>query len=466
MDTNEPATPIRRSYRLVALIVACALFMEQMDATVLTTALPTMAQDLAVSVTRLSSALTGYLLALALFIPASGRLADRFGARDLFRVAIVLFTLGSLLCAQAPNLPFLVVARFLQGVGGAMMIPVGRLILIRSVAKEDMVAATASLILPALAGAVLGPPIGGLIVMHLDWRWIFYLNLPIGLLGIVLTTLFITETHEPRPFQLDVVGFLIAGAAISCLLFGFEMASQPGRALASVAVIIAGLAIGAVYLRHARRCEDPVLDLSLLTYRSFRLSVIGGSLTRITQGAQPFLLPMMFQLGFGMPAATSGLLMIAGAIGALLTRWAAPVAFKRFGFRNSMIFNGLAGSLGYAVCGLFRPAWPMPLIVATLLVSGSFMSLQFTAYNLVAYEEIPPERMSAATSFYATLQQLMLSMGVCAGAFALQTAMTFTGRTVPSLIEFTVALTVVTTISGVAIVWNRRFAHNAGAAFH
>ncbi|WP_454715796.1 MFS transporter [Caulobacter segnis] len=466
MDPNEPAAPVRRGYRLIALIVACALFMEQMDATVLTTALPTMAQDLAVSVTRLSSALTAYLLALALFIPASGRLADRFGARDLFRVAIVLFTLGSLLCAQAPNLPFLVVARFLQGVGGAMMIPVGRLILIRSVAKEDMVAATASLILPALAGAVLGPPIGGLIVTHLDWRWIFYLNLPIGLLGIVLTTAFIAETHEPRPFTLDVVGFLISGASISCLLFGFEMASQPGRAAGGVAAILAGLAIGAAYLRHAKRCEDPVLDLSLLAYRSFRLSVIGGSLTRITQGAQPFLLPMMFQLGFGMPAAKSGLLMIAGAIGALLTKWAAPVAFKRFGFRTSMILNGLAGSLGYAVCGLFRPAWPMPIIVVTLLASGFFMSLQFTAYNLVAYEEIPPERMSAATSFYATLQQLMLSMGVCAGAFALQMAMTFTGHTVPALGEFTAALVMVTTISGAAIFWNRRFARDTGALFH
>ena len=392
-----PAPAAQRNYRLIALIIACALFMEGMDATVLATALPTMARDFQVPAPSVSSALTAYLLALAIFIPASGRMADRFGAKTIFRLAILVFLAGSLLCAQAVSLPMLIAARFVQGAGGAMMTPIGRLVLLRSVAKEDMVNAMSWLIMPALVGPIIGPPVGGFIVTYLNWRWIFYLNLPVGVIGVVLVTAFIGQIRSERPPPLDLLGFGLSGVSLGCLLFGFQMTSHPGALQAALALIAVGLIAGALYVRHARGHAAPILDLSLMQVPTFRLSVIAGSLTRITQGAQPFLLPLMLQLGFGMSAAASGLITIAGAIGSLAMKWLAPRILRAFGFRRSLIVNGLIGAGGYAVCGFFRPFWPTPLIFAVLVLCGFFMSFQFTAYNTIAYDEIPPERMSAAT---------------------------------------------------------------------
>jgi EmrB/QacA subfamily drug resistance transporter len=458
----DPRTEAQRGYRTVALIIACAMFMEQMDATVLATALPTMARDFHVPATSLSSALTSYLLALAIFIPASGRMADRFGAKTVFRLAILLFLAGSVLCGQATNLPFLIAARFLQGIGGAMMIPIGRLVLLRSVAKEDMVQAMSWLIIPALIGPILGPPLGGFIVTYLNWRWIFYLNIPIGVLGVALVTKFIGQVRGERPPRADLSGFVLSGISLGSLLFGFEMTSRTGELQPALMLIGIGLAAGALYIRHARGRESPILDLTLMRVPTFRLSVIGGSLTRITQGAQPFLLPLMLQLGFGMSAAASGLITIAGAIGSLAMKWIAPRVLREFGFRNSLIVGGLVGSAGYAVCGFFRPSWPIPAIFAVLAASGFFMSFQFTAYNTIAYDEIPPQRMSAATSFYATFQQLMLSLGICVGALALHLGTLATGRTVPLLRDFTLAFLVVTAVSTSATIWNARFSPTAG----
>jgi EmrB/QacA subfamily drug resistance transporter len=454
----------QRNYRTVALIIACALFMEQMDATILATALPTMARDFGVPATYLSSALTSYLMALAVFIPASGRLADRFGSKTVFRAAIILFLIGSVLCGQSRNLPFLIAARFIQGIGGAMMIPIGRLVLLRSVAKEDLVQAMSWLIIPALVGPIIGPPLGGFIVTYLDWRWIFYLNLPVGVLGVVLVTKFIGQVRGERPPRPDPFGFVLSGLSLGGLLFGFESTSRSGELGFALALIGMGLAAGALYIWHARRTPEPILDLTLMRIPTFRLSVIGGSLTRITQGAQPFLLPLMLQLGFGMSAAASGSITIAGAIGSLGMKWLAPAALRRFGFRNSLIFNGLIASAGYAVCGFFRPGWPVAAIFAVLMASGFFMSFQFTAYNTIAYDEIPPERMSAATSFYATFQQLMLSLGICVGAVTLHIGMLVTRRGTPGFGDFTVAFWVVTAISALATMWNSRFAPNAGDA--
>jgi EmrB/QacA subfamily drug resistance transporter len=453
---------VHRSYRTVALIIACALFMEQLDATVLATALPAMARDFGVPATRLSSALTSYLLALAIFIPASGRMADRFGAKSVFRLAIVLFLLGSIVCGQAQSLPLLIVARFVQGIGGAMMIPIGRLVLLRSVAKEDMVNAMSWLIMPAMVGPIVGPPLGGFIVTYLNWRWIFYLNLPVGLLGVVLVTKYIGQIRGERPPRTDLIGFVLSGLSLGCLLFGFESTSRAGELNQALVLIALGAIAGGLYIRHARRRQDPILDLSLMRVPTFRLSVIAGSLTRITQGAQPFLLPLMFQLGFGMTAAASGTITIAGAFGSLAMKWLAPRVLRRFGFRASMVVNGLIASAGYAACGFFRPSWPIAAIFAVLAASGFFMSFQFTAYNTIAYDEIPPDRMSAATSFYATFQQLMLSLGICVGALALHLGLLGTGRTTPRLHDFTFAFLVVTAVSTAATVWNLQFTATAG----
>jgi len=464
---TTPAKPERGSgsgYRAIALVVAAALFMQQLDGTVLTVALPTMARDLSTSATSLSLALTSYLLALALFIPASGTLADRFGSRTIFCAAIAIFLGGSLLCAQAGTLPMLVAARFLQGIGGAMMVPVGRLVLLRSVAKEDMVQALSWLVMPALIGPILGPPLGGFIVTWLDWRWIFYLNLPIGIAGIIGAMLLVPEIRGDARPRFDTSGFLLSGVALGCLLFGFELSSYPGTGRVALALLGIGLVFGLGYVWHARRASDPILDPRLMRIDTFRLSTIAGSLTRITQGAQPFLLPLMFQLGFGFSAATTGTITMVGAIGALAMKALAPRVLRRWGFRDSLIVSGVVSSLGYASCALFRPGWPIAAMVAVLALSGFFTSFQFTGYNAIAYADVEKQEMSAATSLYATFQQLTLSLGICTAATALELGPRLAHREALHLADFSVAFVIVAAISASALFWNRRFAPDAGAA--
>ncbi len=456
----------RPNYRTTALIIASALFMEQLDSTVLATALPTMARYFDVTPSHMSVALTSYLLSLAVLIPASGQVADRFGARTVFSSAIVVFTLSSVLCAQAHSLPLLVLARVLQGAGGAMMIPVGRLVLLRSTDRADLVSAMSWFLVPGLIGPILGPPVGGLIVTYLDWRWIFYINVPIGVLGVVLTWLFIQNTRPKTRVAFDVWGFALSGASLACLLFGFEMASRgTGQASLAVGLVGAGLVSGAAYVVYAlkRRRVTPILDLSLMRITTFRVSVIAGSLSRITQGAQPFLLPLMMQLAFGMSAAQSGFLTLATAFGAVLMKAAAAPILRRFGFRTTLIWNGLFSSLLYAVCAAFRPYWPHWSLFLVLAICGFSMSLQFTAYNTVAYDDVPSERTASANSFYTTLQQLMLSFGICTGALALTVSKTLAGRLHAGVGDFSAAFLIVTAISLLAAPVCLGYPRDAGA---
>ncbi|GGD07203.1 MFS transporter [Aureimonas glaciei] len=462
-DATPAAVLPTRGFRTIALIVASAMFMEQLDATILATALPTMARDFGVGAPAMSIALTSYLISLAVFIPASGALADRFGSRTVFRAAIAVFVAGSIFCALAPSLSWLVAARLLQGLGGALMLPVGRLVLMRSVARKDLVSAMSWMLVPALIGPVLGPPVGGLIVTYADWRWIFYINVPIGLLGMVLVSLFIDETKGEAVGRFDYRGFFLSGISLGTLLFGFEMASRDGEGLAALGLAAIGLVFGLFYVHHARRHPVPILDLSLMKVPSFGTSVIAGSLTRIAQGAHPFLLPLMMQLGFGLSAAMSGAITIATALGSLLMKALAPRLLKRFGFRDVLVANGVIASLGYGLCAAFRPDWPLGLIFAILVACGFFMSLQFTAYNIVAYDRIEPRQMSAATSFYTTFQQLMLSLGICVAALSLHVSMQVGDRPQPELADFSAAFVVVIAISLLATIWNWRFAPGAGS---
>ncbi|WP_280790705.1 MFS transporter [Azorhizobium doebereinerae] len=455
-------------YRAIALIVASAMFMEQLDATVLSTALPAMARDFGVTAPHMSIALTSYLLSLAVFIPGSGWAADRFGSRTVFRAAIAVFTLGSLLCAQAESLGFLVLARLLQGMGGAMMIPVGRLVLLRSTSKSDLVSAMSWLLVPAMIGPMVGPPVGGFLVTYLDWRWIFYINVPIGVLGLVLVSLFIADSRAERPGRFDGLGLVLSGISLGGLLFAFELSSRgEGDARVTYGLMAAGLLSGFAYLRHARSLAaaggQPILDMSLMRIETFRLSVIGGNITRITQGAQPFLIPLMLQLGFGMSAAQAGMITLSTAVGSLLMKGVAPKVLRRFGFRNTLLVNGIICTATYALCALMRPSWPDWALYMLLIGAGFFMSLQFTAYNTVAYDEVPAARMSAASSFYTTFQQLMLSMGICVAGLALQLSMEANGRSVAGLADFSVAFVTVTTIAMAATFWNARLPHDAGA---
>jgi EmrB/QacA subfamily drug resistance transporter len=451
------------NFRTIALIVASAMFMEQLDATVLATALPTMARDFNVSPPAMSIALTSYLLSLAIFIPASGKIADRFGSRTVFRTAIAIFVAGSILCSLAPTLGLLVVARLIQGVGGAMMLPVGRLVLMRSVERKDLVSAMSWLLVPALIGPILGPPVGGMFVTYLNWRWIFYINVPIGVIGFILVSIFIKEVKGPKHTPFDLVGFILSGISLGSLLFGFEMSSRTGYAVLAVGLIVAGVIFGAAYLRHARTHPAPIMDFSLMRVHTFRTSVIAGSLTRITQGAQPFLIPLMLQLGFGLSAAVAGRMAIATALGSITMKAVQGRILRWLGFRRSLMTFGVVGTLGYGACAFFRPDWPMPVIFVILFFCGFFMSFQFTCYNTIAYDEIEPRQMSAATSFYTTFQQLMLSLGICIGALALHASIHLGGHTHAQLGDFSVAFLVVALISLAATFWNARFAPDAGA---
>jgi len=455
-----------RSFRTTALIIASAMFMEQLDSTVLATALPTMARSFGVSPLHMGAALTSYLLGLALFIPASGYFADRFGARKIFRLAIAIFTLGSILCGQSRSLPFLVAARLFQGMGGAMMVPVGRLVLLRTVAVEDMVSAMSWLMVPALLGPVVGPPLGGFIVTYLSWRWIFYINVPIGILGLYLATVFIQDIREPDPGQFDLRGFLLSSLSLSCLMYGMEMASRGGgeSVRTTAAILATGAAAGLAYARHARWALNPILDFRLLRIPTFGISVIGGALTRITGGALPFLLPMMMQLGFGFSAARSGMITFSTAAGSMLMKAVTGPILRRFGFRATLVWNGVIATGFLAVCAAFRPSWPLVMINLVLLAGGFFQSLQFTAYNTVAYADIPPPRMSSATSFYATFQQLMLSTGICVSAALLALSMVMSGHPQPRLSDFSAAFLGVTLVSFMASPVCARLPRDAGAA--
>jgi len=457
---NAPGAP---SFRTTALIIGSALFMEQLDGTILATALPAMARSFGVDPLHMSVALTSYLLSLAVFIPASGKMADRFGARTVFRGAIALFTLGSMLCAWADSLSFLVLARLLQGLGGAMMVPVGRLVLLRTVAKPDLVAAMSWLLVPALVGPILGPPVGGFLVTYFSWRWIFYINVPFGLICMALASRYIADLREPAPGHFDMRGFCLSGVSLACLTFGLESASRGTSSLQATAAILAtGLVFGALYIRHARRHTEPILDLRLMRIQTFRLSVLGGALTRITAGAMPFLLPMMMQLGFGLSAAQSGTITFMSAAGAIVMKSTARIALRRFGYRATLIWNGAIASCSIALCAAFRPSWPMAAIYAVLLAGGFFQSLQFTAYNTIAYADVPRARMSAATSFYTTFQQLMLTLGICVAAATLSATLALSGHGQPRLPDFSAAFLVVTTLSLMASPVCARLPRNAG----
>jgi len=409
------------NYWLIPLVVAAALFMENMDATVIATALPAMARDLNEDPVVLKLAFTAYLLSLAVFIPVSGWLADRYGARRIFRGAILIFTLSSIWCGAVDNLSELVAARSVQGLGGALMVPVGRLIILRAVPKHQFVSAMAYLTVPALIGPVLGPPLGGFITTYFHWRWIFWINVPVGLLGIILATIYMPDIRSERSPRLDVVGFFLSGLGLGSAIFGITTLGRSFLPAWAAPVLIAfGAILLALYWFHQKRVPDPMLDLTLFRVRTFRSGVLGGSLFRIGLGATPFLLPLMFQVGFGLDPFQSGLLTFAGAAGAMAMKFTASRILRRFGFRTVLTVNAAICALTIFASGLFTPSTPHWLIVLVLLVGGFFRSLQFTSLHAVSYADINSANMSQATAIASVGQQISASMGVAVGALVLE----------------------------------------------
>lgn len=436
---------------LVPLIVATALFMENTDSTVIATSLPAIALDLNEDPIALKLALTSYLVSLAIFIPISGWMADRYGARTVFRAALAVFMVGSLACAASGSLLGFVIARFVQGMGGAMMVPVGRLVILRSVPKREIVQAMAYLAIPAMIGPVFGPPLGGFITTYFDWRWIFFINIPIGILGIVLATVFFENVREPERPPLDVLGFVLSGFGLAALMLGL---ATGGRHLMPIEVSVGCTVLGMValigYVRHARRTAHPVIKIDLLHVPTFRAAVVGGFLFRVGVGAIPFLLPLMLQIGFGLNPLQSGLLTFASAVGALFMKTLAARILRLFGFRAVLTINAFIAAAFMAATGLFTPGTAHWIILAVLLVGGCFRSLQFTALNAIAYADISTRDMSSATSLTSVAQQLALSVGVAMGAAVLEAASRVRGGAELGFEDFWPAFLIVALASAVS----------------
>jgi EmrB/QacA subfamily drug resistance transporter len=413
---------------LAPMIVGCALFMEMLDSTVISTALPAMARSLGEDPIKLNLAITSYLLSLAVFIPISGWMADRFGARTIFRNAIIIFTIGSVLCGCSHSLPELVASRILQGFGGAMMVPVGRLIVLKTIPKSELVTAMSYLTVPAVLGPVVGPPVGGFIVTYYSWRWIFFINVPIGMIGITLVMWYIPNIKEDVTFPLDFRGFLLTGLGLAGLVMGFE---SIGRNVIPASIIMCVMAAGglcmALYILHARRMDYPIIDLGLLKIPTFLVATLGGGLYRMGIGALPFLLAMLLQVVFGLSPFASGMLTFTSAAGALFMKTTATPIIRRLGFRSVLISNGVISSFIMMSYALFRPTTPHFLIVTALLLGGFFRSLQFTALGTLAYADVPNQMMSGASTLSSMAQQLFLSLGVALGAMLLHLSLTAHG---------------------------------------
>jgi EmrB/QacA subfamily drug resistance transporter len=450
--------------RLVPLIVAVALFMENMDSTVIATSLPTIAADIGARPLELKLAITAYLLALAIFIPASGWIADRFGSRTVFRSAIAVFMIGSIGCALSHSLGNFVVARFLQGMGGSMMSPVGRLVLIRTVGKRRLIDAMALLTMPAMVGPVIGPALGGFITTYATWHWIFLINIPIGLLGITLATIFFENPRTSAREPFDFVGLLLVGLGVGGLSFGMTVAGiSLVPAGVTISLIVGGALASFLYVVHARHITAPVVDLMLFRLVTFRAGVVGGFLFRIGVGALPFLLPLLLQLGFGMTPFQSGLVTLSSSVGALAMKSGVPHILRRLGFRNTLTWNALIASAMIAACATFTQATPVAVMVAVLLTGGLFRSLQFTGVNVIAFAEVEPARMSRATSLVATAQQLSQAVGVALGAFALEMTLSLNGETRLVAHDFPPAFVVVGLVSASSILLFRQMPADAGA---
>jgi EmrB/QacA subfamily drug resistance transporter len=407
----------------IALLVAGAFFMENLDATVVVTALPQMAASFGVHPIDLNIGVSSYVLTLAILIPASGWTADRFGARPVFAAAIAVFTFASILCGFCESLAAFTAARILQGVGGAMMVPVGRLAVLRSTEKHNLIRAIATVTWPGLVAPVLGPPLGGFITTYASWRWIFFLNAPLGLIALVLALRLLPKGRRDMTKQFDWVGFVLTGAACFALMYGLDLVGQEGTSWAAAGLsIVGGIAAGSAATLHAKRQPHPLVDFGALHVRSYAVTIWGGSLFRIAIASIPFLLPLLFQVGFGLNAFVSGLLVLVVFAGNLLIKPFTTPILRHFSFRQVLIVNGLLNAAAIFACALLTPETPVAAIIGLLFVSGMTRSMQFTALGTLAFADISEDRMSGANTLLNIAQQMAMGMGIALGAVALRIA--------------------------------------------
>ena len=459
---DKPARPSP----VIALLVAGALFMEQLDGTVIATALPQMAQSFGVAAVDVNIGISAYLLTVAVFIPASGWVTDRFGARTVFASAIAVFTLSSVLCAMSGSLTVFTLARIAQGVGGAMMVPVGRLIVLRTTEKEYLIRAIALLTWPALAAPVLGPPLGGFITTYSSWPWIFLLNVPLGLIGLGLALVLIPNTRGEAKGRFDWTGFLLAGLASFGVMYSLEtFARNRLDWFITLPLFALSIAAGVYAVRYALRAAHPLIDLSPFRVPSFAITVTGGVAFRTAISAAPFLLPLMFQLGFGFDPFYSGLLLLGVFAGNLGMKPATNLVLGRFGFRPTLIWNGLLAVATVFACGFITATTPVIVILALLFASGLTRSMEFTTINALSFGDLDHARMSGANTLFSMLQQMGNALGVAGGAILLRmAALTHGGEAGATVSDFHMAFWGVALI-GFAGIWHfRRLPVEAGAS--
>lgn len=403
--------------RVMPWLVAIAMFMETLDATIVNVAVPTIAIDLGVTPLSLKAVLTSYTLSLAVFIPISGWMADRFGTRRVFALAVALFMAGSLLCGLSTSAPFLVASRIVQGAGGAMMTPVGRLALVRTFPRSQMISAMNYVVIPALIGPLLGPLAGGMIVHWFPWRTIFFVNLPIGLAGFYMIRRYMPDYRDDKVPRADRLGFLLFGAGVALLSYVLEVFGEHSWSAGPlVGMATGGVILLALYGWHARRIVAPLLQLTLFRIRTFRVAVAGGFITRLGIGGMPFLLPLLYQVGLGYEPWQAGLLTTPQAVAAILMKVMSRWVLARWGHRRVLRVNTVLMGITISLFALVDLNTPVAGILMLSFAQGFFMSLQFTGMNSLVYADIDDREASSASSIASTGQQMSLSFGIACGS--------------------------------------------------
>jgi EmrB/QacA subfamily drug resistance transporter len=442
--------------RNVALVVAAALFTQILDGVIIVTALPQMARDFHVGTLEMSIGVTIYMLAVTICIPAAAWLADTFGARRTFLVSIAAFTIASIACGFAQDLGQFVVARALQGAGGAVLFPIGRIIVLRTAQKSEIVSAIGLTVWPALFAPVIGPALGGFLTEYASWHWNFWINVPLGIAAFVLVSRIVPPDHEFKQRPFDAVGFVLCGITLAALLYGFDALVQGTLPLAyAVALAGAGVVVGVAAIYWLLRRDHPLIDLRTLRIPTFAATDAGaGVLARIAINATPFLLPLMFQVAFGLDALQSGGLVVAYFLGNLVIKSVTTPTLRRFGFRSVLVVNGCLAGLSVVACGLLGPATPYPLTIAILLVAGATRSMQFTALATLAFADVDAHQRSSATTISSMSQQLSMVFGVAVAAGCVNLSQMWRGEPTPGLLDFQLALML---MGGVVLLASLRF---------
>ncbi|HDZ8011173.1 TPA: MFS transporter [Citrobacter amalonaticus] len=465
---EDRITESKRGISPAALLVAGAFFMEFIDGTVIATALPDMAKSFGVQAVDLNIGISAYLITLAVLIPASGWIADRFGARKIFTLALAIFTLASVLCGFSTTLESFLAMRILQGVGGALMVPVGRLAVLRITPKHQLITAIATLTWPALVAPIIGPPLGGFITSYANWRWIFFINVPLGLLAIALALRFIPNIRDDdrRPF--DLPGFLATAIAMVSLVYAMELlGSQHPESGLTIALLALGVGTFAFSLRHFRRAAWPMIRLDAMQVPTFRVTMYGGSLFRASISAVPFLLPLMFQVGFGMNAFQAGSLVLAVFVGNLTIKPATTPLIRWLGFKKLLLINGALNVLALLACALITPSTPVWLILLVLYLGGVFRSIQFTGISTLAFADVPSAQMSYANTLFSTATQLAVGLGISLGAIGIRIGANVSewlGMSAIPGISFRLAFVAIALICLIGMVDTLRLVKDAGSA--